>query len=104
MSAAISIRDAKLRFGHTLALDGVTLDVAPRDCFGLVGESGSGKTTLMRVILGLERLQSGGISLLDTPLKSGNAPAWCRRSSRTPPPPCRPADASANSWTRSAKS
>jgi oligopeptide transport system ATP-binding protein len=73
MSAAISIRDAKLHFGHTLALDGVTLDVAPRDCFGLVGESGSGKTTLMRVILGLERLQSGSVRLLDTPLKSGSA-------------------------------
>ena len=49
MSAAISIRDARLRFGHTQALDGVSLDVAARDCFGLVGESGSGKTTLMRV-------------------------------------------------------
>jgi len=71
--SAISIRDAKLRFGHTQALDGVTLDVAPRDCFGLVGESGSGKTTLMRVILGLERLQSGSVTLLDTPLKSGAA-------------------------------
>jgi peptide/nickel transport system ATP-binding protein len=71
--SAISIRDAKLRFGHTQALDGVTLDVAPRDCFGLVGESGSGKTTLMRVILGLERLQSGNVTLLDTPLKPGSA-------------------------------
>lgn len=73
MSAAISTRDAKLRFGHTQALDGVTLDVAPRACFGLVGESGSGKTTLMRVILGLERLQSGSVALFGTPLGSGGA-------------------------------
>ncbi|HEY1384688.1 MAG TPA: ATP-binding cassette domain-containing protein, partial [Dongiaceae bacterium] len=56
MSTAISVREAKLRFGQTQALDGVTLDIAARDCFGLVGESGSGKTTLMRAILGLERL------------------------------------------------
>lgn len=69
MSAAISIRDARLRFGHTQALDGVSLDVTARDCFGLVGESGSGKTTLMRVILGLEQLQSGSIALFDTPLR-----------------------------------
>jgi peptide/nickel transport system ATP-binding protein len=68
MSSAISIHDAKLRFGQTQALDGVTLDVAPRDCFGLVGESGSGKTTLMRAILGLERLASGSISLFGVPL------------------------------------
>jgi peptide/nickel transport system ATP-binding protein len=68
MSAAISIHDAKLRFGQTQALDGVTLDITPRDCFGLVGESGSGKTTLMRAILGLERLASGSISLFGVPL------------------------------------
>lgn len=73
MSPAIAIRDARLRFGHTQALDGVTLEVAPRACFGLVGESGSGKTTLMRVILGLEHLQSGAVALFDTPLKSGAA-------------------------------
>jgi len=73
MSTAIAIRDAKVRFGHTQALDGVSLDVAGRDCFGLVGESGSGKTTLMRTILGLERLNSGSITVLDTPLGKGNA-------------------------------
>jgi peptide/nickel transport system ATP-binding protein len=71
MNAAISIHDAQLRFGHTQALDGVSLDVAVGDCFGLVGESGSGKTTLMRVILGLERLQSGSVALFGTPLGRG---------------------------------
>ena len=71
MSSAISVRDAKLRFGQTQALDGVTLEVAPRDCFGLVGESGSGKTTLMRAILGLETLSSGEIALFGAPLGTG---------------------------------
>jgi peptide/nickel transport system ATP-binding protein len=73
MSTAISVREAKLRFGQTQALDGVTLDITARDCFGLVGESGSGKTTLMRAILGLERLNSGSISVFDTPLGKGSA-------------------------------
>jgi peptide/nickel transport system ATP-binding protein len=71
MNSAISVRDAKLRFGQTQALDGVTLDIAPRDCFGLVGESGSGKTTLMRAILGLETLSSGEIALFGAPLGKG---------------------------------
>jgi oligopeptide transport system ATP-binding protein len=73
MTSAICIRDAKLRFGQTQALDNVSLDIAARDCFGLVGESGSGKTTLMRAILGLERLNSGSISVFDTPLGRGSA-------------------------------
>lgn len=73
MSAAISVQDARLRFGQTQALAGVTLEVAPRACFGLVGESGSGKTTLMRVILGLERLQSGSITLFGTIPPAGHA-------------------------------
>lgn len=73
MNTAISIRDARIRFGNTQALDGVSLDIAARDCFGLVGESGSGKTTLMRAILGLERLASGSIVLFDAPLVAGGA-------------------------------
>lgn len=73
MSGAIAIREARLQFGTTQALDGVTLDVQPRDCFGLVGESGSGKTSLMRTVLGLERLQSGSIALFGTPLARGGA-------------------------------
>lgn len=72
-TAAISIRDAGVRFGQTQAVDGVSLDVAPRDCFGLVGESGSGKTTLMRAILGLERLGTGSIQLFGEPLQRGSA-------------------------------
>lgn len=72
-AAAISVRDARVRFGHVNAVDGVSLDIPPRDCFGLVGESGSGKTTLMRAILGLERLGGGSIRLFGETLLRGAA-------------------------------
>jgi len=45
-----------------LAVDDVSLDIAPGETLGLVGESGCGKTTLTRVILQLIEASSGSIT------------------------------------------
>jgi ABC-type glutathione transport system ATPase component len=47
----------------TRAARDVSLELQRGDAFGLVGESGSGKTTLARMIMGLERPDSGTISI-----------------------------------------
>ncbi|MBE1205990.1 ABC transporter ATP-binding protein [Aminobacter carboxidus] len=70
---AISINNARLRFGETAALDGVSLSIPQNKCFGIVGESGSGKTTLMRAILGLQKLDQGDIRILGNPLVHSRA-------------------------------
>jgi peptide/nickel transport system ATP-binding protein len=45
------------------AVDGITLSVGKGKTLAILGESGSGKTTLGRLIVGLDRLDSGRIAL-----------------------------------------
>src|SRR5262245_4451904 len=53
------------RFGDTLALDAIDLDVAPGELFFLLGPSGCGKSTLLRLIAGLLAPTSGRIRFDD---------------------------------------
>src|SRR5947209_150891 len=53
----------KVYANGVVALDGVTLAVAAGQCLALVGPSGCGKTTLLRVIAGLEPIDSGTVRL-----------------------------------------
>lgn len=50
-------------FGHTRAIDGVSLKVSAGEIFGLVGPDGAGKTTLMRLLCGALHMDSGSCSL-----------------------------------------
>ncbi|HVT90694.1 MAG TPA: sugar ABC transporter ATP-binding protein [Tepidisphaeraceae bacterium] len=47
------------RFGATLALAGVDLEVAPGQVLALVGENGAGKSTLMKVLSGAHAPETG---------------------------------------------
>lgn len=51
-------------FGSTLAVDGVSLEVAPGEIFGLVGPDGAGKTTVIRLLTGILAPTSGSLSVL----------------------------------------
>src|SRR5881396_143531 len=46
----LEVRDLHMRYGATVALDGVSLDVAPGEMFGLLGPNGAGKTTLLSIV------------------------------------------------------
>lgn len=57
------------------AVDGVDLDIFPRETLGLVGESGSGKTTLGRAILGLYKPSAGRVLFDGQDVGTGDATA-----------------------------
>ena len=59
----LELRDVRLRRGAREILRGVTFAAGHGEIVVLMGASGSGKTTILRVIAGLERHDSGHISI-----------------------------------------
>ena len=60
---ALDVQAVTVRFGGHTALDAVTLDALQGTVTGLIGPNGAGKTTLFNVITGVQRANSGSISL-----------------------------------------
>ncbi|HEY3470969.1 MAG TPA: ABC transporter ATP-binding protein [Amycolatopsis sp.] len=56
------------RYGRTVAVDAVDLEVREGDRYGFLGPNGSGKTTLVRMLLGLVYATSGEIEVLGKPV------------------------------------
>jgi len=64
VTAVIEVRDLHKRFGSTIALDGLDLEVSAGEVHGFLGPNGAGKSTTIRVLLGLLRADSGAARLL----------------------------------------
>ncbi|MCP4389710.1 MAG: ATP-binding cassette domain-containing protein [Gammaproteobacteria bacterium] len=50
-------------FGSNLVLENTALSLASHDCTVITGENGAGKTTLLRIVAGLEKPDSGELSI-----------------------------------------
>ena len=60
-SMAVSLRGVTKHYGALHAVDGVDLDIARGEIFGLIGHNGAGKSTLFKMMLGLIPATSGEI-------------------------------------------
>src|SRR5947209_9060946 len=67
------------RFGPTVALQGVDLELRPGEVHALVGENGAGKSTLMKVLSGAEQPDAGHL-LLDGRPYAPRSPQEARRA------------------------
>lgn len=65
--AAISIENLTKRYGETLAVDQLSLDVPAGRLFGFLGPNGAGKSTTIGCLTGLIDPTSGVIKLLGEP-------------------------------------
>jgi ABC-2 type transport system ATP-binding protein len=57
----IEIRDLSKRYGHTIAVDHLTVTVHPGRVTGFLGPNGAGKSTTMRAVVGLDRPTAGEV-------------------------------------------
>jgi ABC-2 type transport system ATP-binding protein len=80
-TAALVVAGLVKRFGGAVAVDGLDLRVEAGSIYALLGPNGAGKTTSLRMVVGLERPDSGtifvgGVDALARPMDAKAGIAW----------------------------
>lgn len=61
MATRIRLENLEKRFGETVVIDGLSLEIQPGEFFSLLGPSGCGKTTTLRIVAGFEQPERGAV-------------------------------------------
>ncbi|MEP7003605.1 MAG: ABC transporter ATP-binding protein [Chloroflexota bacterium] len=75
MTAIVTVRDLRKRYGDVEAVRGISFEVQQGEVFGLLGPNGAGKTTTVEILEGLRKLDGGeaivdGIDVTKEPQKA----------------------------------
>ena len=70
----LSISHLTKKYGDTVAVDDLTLDIANGEIYGFIGHNGAGKTTTIKAVAGILGFDSGeirigGLSIKENPLE-----------------------------------
>ncbi len=63
------------RFDELLAVDDVSLEIVPGECYGLLGPNGAGKTTSISIICGLLASDGGTVEVAGRPMTTTSVAA-----------------------------
>ena len=66
----VRITELSLRYGKTLALDRVSVEIRPRLLVGLIGPDGVGKSSLLSLVTGAHAMQTGELIVLGGDMRS----------------------------------
>src|SRR5690606_5666598 len=78
-SVTLSAKSLRWSRGGHLVVDDVTIDPVPGETIGLLGPNGSGKSSLLRLLAGVDRPDSGAVTLDGTDIHSlGRRTLACR--------------------------
>jgi ABC-2 type transport system ATP-binding protein len=73
MATAVCCDDVTKRFGPTLAVDRLSLEVQTGEILGFLGPNGAGKSTTIRMFLDLLRPSAGSVQVLGTEPRRGGS-------------------------------
>lgn len=72
VAPAVRLRGARLVYGPRMLWDSLDLDVMPGEFLAVLGPNGSGKTSLLRVLLGLQPLSAGTVTIYGRGVRRGH--------------------------------
>ncbi len=64
-AAIARLENVSHRYGATVALDDVSIDIPERVMVGIIGPDGVGKSTMLALISGVRTIQSGKVLVFD---------------------------------------
>jgi len=69
----LSVRGLEAGFTHHSVVRGLTMDIAPGQCWAVLGNNGSGKTTLLHTLAGIRAPRAGAVTLEEHALRDLDA-------------------------------
>jgi len=81
----LDVRDVVVRYGQAVAVDGVSLDVGPRERVALIGPNGAGKTSLLNAACGVVRPAAGHVRIDGDDVTGATPAAVVRRGASQVP-------------------